>query len=102
MCFSIRPLKLNITRARRCGFTLDHFRENFQRSLDGAAHFAFCRERHARLNLTGRRIEDIAEAAGRAFDELAGDEMVEFFHDEKPCVLNRILSLRADDQPSRR
>ena len=52
-------------------------------------------ERHARLHLAGRRVEDVGEAAGRARHALAVDEVAEVLHAFPPS-----LGFRAD--PSRR
>ena len=36
------------------------------------------------LHLAGGRVEDVAEAARRAFHMLSGDEVVELFHGDRP------------------
>ena len=66
MFFSIRDLKLNMTRARRCGFNPDHAGNARCAACDRAREFLARRERHPRLHFARRGIEHIAEPAARA------------------------------------
>ena len=58
------------------------FGKHLQRGVHGLSHFGAVGERHLGLNFTRRRIEHVAETAGRPLHKLPGDEMRKFFHDD--------------------
>ena len=62
-------------RARRSGGDAAHAGNAAAAAATAAVDLGFVRERDAAARRPSRRVVDVAEAAGRAFDELAADEV---------------------------
>ena len=75
-----------ITRARRCGLVAAQRGCARCAPCDGGVELGGGGERHPRLHLAGRRVEDVGEAAGAPGHALAVDEVADLLHVFPPSL----------------
>jgi hypothetical protein len=66
------------------------FREGLCRRLDGSAHLGSGGELDPGLDLAGRGVKHVAEAARNTLHMASGDEVIELFHGASPGVFRRV------------